>query len=80
MTLRIITPMNDNTPQKPSHRLTFDEAVDVWLALWRGEFKNRIAARYDVNSWRIYDVKNGKLHPGSEQVARSRFSGDKTAA
>ena len=63
-------------PRKPSHRLTFEEAVDVWLRVWRGEYKNRIAARYDCNIWRVYDVLNGKLHPGSEQVARQRLKPD----
>ncbi|HZS81304.1 MAG TPA: hypothetical protein VFA50_00415 [Stellaceae bacterium] len=57
-------------PRRPSHRLTFDEAVQVHLALWRGEYKNRIAARFDINVWRVYDVRDGKLHLGSEDVAR----------
>lgn len=57
----------------PSHQLTFDEAVEVWLAFWRGEFKNRIAARYDVNVWRIYDVVQSKIHVGSESVARAQL-------
>jgi hypothetical protein len=63
--------LSTNDPRQPSHRLTFDEAVQIWLAVWRGEYKNRIAARYDVNVWRIYEVISGKLHPGSEAVARS---------
>lgn len=54
----------------PSHQLTFDEAVEVWLLWWDGEYKNRIAARFDVNVWRVYDVKNGKLHPGSQAIAQ----------
>jgi len=68
------------TPQKPSHQLTFEEAVQVVLAVWRGEFKNRIAARYDVNPWRIYDVLNGKLHARAVDVAHERLNSDKTAA
>jgi hypothetical protein len=63
-------PMN---PRQPSHKLTFDEAVEIWLAIWRGEYKNRIAARFDVNVWRIYKVINGKLHPGSEEAARMKW-------
>lgn len=55
----------------PSHKLTFDEAVEVWLMLWQGHYKNRIAAHYDVNVWRVYDVKHGKLHPGSRFVAEN---------
>ncbi|HLG90338.1 MAG TPA: hypothetical protein VKZ79_24465 [Alphaproteobacteria bacterium] len=61
---------NSLDPRPPSHRLTFDEAVQIWLSIWRGEYKNRIAARYDVNIWRIYEVKSGKLHTGSEDAAR----------
>jgi hypothetical protein len=63
--------------RKPSHKLTFDDAVQVWLAIWRGECKNRIAARYDVNIWRIYEVKNGELHSGSEAVAREIWGKNK---
>lgn len=33
------------------------------------EFKHRIAAHFEVNVWRIYEVKEGKLHPGSEAAA-----------
>jgi hypothetical protein len=64
--------MRTQDPRGPSHRLTFDEAVEVWLAVWRGEFKNRIAAHYDCNIWRIYDVLQGRLHAGSKQVAEKK--------
>ncbi|QEX18615.1 hypothetical protein FRZ44_39220 [Hypericibacter terrae] len=53
----------------PSHRITFDEAVQIWLHLWNGARKHRLASYYDVNVWRIYDVISGKLHPGSESAA-----------
>lgn len=70
--------------RKPSHQLTFDEAVEVWLLWWSGEFKNRIAARFDVNVWRIYEVKHGKLHPGSREAAEKiwaeRFGSQPSAA
>lgn len=54
----------------PSRRLTFEDAVQVWLIYWKGEFQNRIAALFDCNPARISEVIKGKLHPGSEQVAR----------
>lgn len=57
-------------PQKPSYRLTFDDAIDVWLRHWSGQYQHRIAAFYDVNPARINDVLKGRLHPGSEQAAR----------
>lgn len=59
--------------RKPSHRLTFEETVDVWIRLLRGEFQNRIAADYDVNPGRINDVKRGRLHPESRSVALARL-------
>lgn len=54
----------------PSHRLTYEEAVQVWLLHWDGHFQNRIAAMFDANPGRISDVLKGRKHPGSEQTAR----------
>ena len=31
------------------YMLMFDDAVDVWLRRWSGEFQHKIAASYDVN-------------------------------
>ena len=59
-------------PRRPSRRLTFEDAVNIWPRLWRGEFINRIAADYDVNSARICEVKSGQKHEGSEAEARRR--------
>lgn len=58
------------TDRVPSRKLTFDDAVEVWICLWRGDYKHRIAQNFGVNVGRLYDVKSGKLHPGSEAVAR----------
>lgn len=55
-----------------SHRLTYEEAVDVHLRLMRGEIYSRIAALYDVNQARVADVKFGRLHPGSRDEALRR--------
>lgn len=60
-----------NTNRKPSHRLTFEEAVEVWHLVWAGWINSRIAAKFDVNQGRISEVRTGKLHPGSEAAARS---------
>lgn len=54
---------------KPSYRLTFDDAVKVWLMRREGEIQSRIAARFDVNQGRISEVLAGKRMPGSELVA-----------
>ncbi len=57
--------------RKPSKKLTFKEAVEIWKRLWNGEFQNRIAADYDVNPARVSDIKMGRLHFGSEAAAKS---------
>ena len=54
---------------KPSYRLTFEDAVEVWIRHWAGEYQNRIAAYFDVNPGRVNEVLKGHKHPGSEQVA-----------
>lgn len=62
----------EENPRKPSRRLAFEDAVQIWLAVWDDEFKNRIAARFDCNVARVYDVLQGRLHPGSKKVAQER--------
>lgn len=57
-----------------THTLTFDDAVNVWLRHWSGEFQHNIAASYHVNPGRINEVLKGRKHVGSEQAARSKRS------
>jgi hypothetical protein len=54
---------------RPSHKLTFDEAVEVHQMIRAGILQSRIAAHFDVNGGRIAEVNTGKLHPGSYAVA-----------
>lgn len=60
--------------RQPSHRLTFDEAVQVWLLSFEGHFQNRIAAMFDTNPGRVNDVLKGRRHPGSQQEAMKRIA------
>lgn len=60
--------------RQPSHRLTFDEAVQVWLLYWDGHFQNRIAAMFDTNSGRVNDVVKERKHLGSKAEAMRRRS------
>lgn len=55
--------------RSPSYRLTFDDAVEIWIRHWSGEFQNRIAAHFDVNPGRVNEVIKGHKFKGSEQVA-----------
>ena len=56
--------------QPRSYRLTFDDAVQVWLRHWEGEFQHRTAAAFDVNSARVNDVLQERTHVGSKLVAQ----------
>ena len=62
------------TSTKTSPSITFNEAVDVWLRHWAGEYQHTTAAAYGVNQGRINDVLKGRLHRGSEAVAAAKRS------
>lgn len=53
-------------------RLSFDDAVNVWLRYWAGEFQHHIAASFGVNPGRINEVVKRRKHVGSEQVALTK--------
>lgn len=59
-------------PENPTYSLTFDDAIDVWLRHWAGEYQHRIAASYEINQGRVCDVLKERLHPGSKAVALKR--------
>lgn len=62
---------NDNTP---SYSLTFDDAVQIWLRHWNGEFQNRIAASFDVNPARVNEVLKERKHIGSREAGLAKPS------
>jgi predicted XRE-type DNA-binding protein len=57
-----------------TYQLTFDDAVDIWIRHWNGEFQHRIAAALDVNQGRVNEVIKGTRHAGSRETAMSRKS------
>ena len=57
----------------PSHRLTFEDAVNVWIMSWCGEIQSRIAAHFDVNGGRVNEVLKERMHKGSRSEALRRF-------
>ena len=57
----------------PSHRLTFEDAVIVWIMHWHGEIQSRIAAYFDVNGGRVNEVLKENKHIGSRGEAMRRF-------
>jgi hypothetical protein len=59
------------------YRLSFDDAVQVWLLYWAGAYQHVIAARFGVNPGRINEVLKGHRHEGSRAAAEQiRASND----
>jgi plasmid maintenance system antidote protein VapI len=52
-------------------RLTYADAIAVWLMRWAGTYQHDIAAHFGVNQGRISEILNGQRWPGSETSARS---------
>jgi len=55
-----------------TYRLTFNDAVDIWLRHWADEYQHMIAASYDVSQGRVNDVVNERVHIGSKAVAATK--------
>ncbi len=55
-------------------KFTDEEAVDVWLRSWSGQYQHQIAAAYEINVRAVNHVLNEKTHPGSKQAAASQRS------
>ena len=51
--------------RRPSTKLTFSDAIEIWLLYWNGEFQNRIAAKFDVNPGRISEIVKERTFLGS---------------
>lgn len=53
-----------------SYQLTKQDAAQVWIRHWKGEYQHAIAASFGVNQGRVNEVLKGHRHPGSEEIAR----------
>lgn len=58
--------------KNPSPKLSPDDAVQVWLRHWQGEYQHVIAASFGVNQGRVCEVLKGLRHPGAEHIARQK--------
>lgn len=54
---------------RPSPRLSFDDAVEVWKRHFLGESQHHIAQAFGVNQGRINEILKEKRHIGSRAVA-----------
>lgn len=62
--------VQDNNPRKT--KFTFEEAVDVWLRRWAGQFQHEIAAAYVINVRAVNQVLKEVTHIGSKEEATRR--------
>jgi hypothetical protein len=55
-------------------KFTFEEAVDVWMRHFSGQYQHQIAAAYVINVRAVNHVLKQKTHLSSKQVAEARFN------
>jgi hypothetical protein len=58
----------------PKTKFTFEEAVDVWLRHFSGQYQHQIAAAYVINVRAVNHVLKEKTDLGSKQIAETRFN------
>jgi hypothetical protein len=54
-------------------QFSFEQAVDVWVRRFNGQFQHEIAAAYVINVRAVNHVLKEKAHIGSRQVAEARM-------
>jgi hypothetical protein len=55
-------------------QFTFEQAVDVWMRHFSGQYQHQIVAAYVINPRAVNHVLKEKTHVGSKQVAEARFN------
>ena len=55
-------------------QFTFEQAVDVWMRRFNGQFQHEIAAAYVINVRAVNHVLKEKTHLGSKEIAEAHFS------
>ena len=53
----------------PKTKFTTDEAIDVWLRSWSGQYQHEIAAAYVINVRAVNHVLKERTHLGSKEAA-----------
>jgi hypothetical protein len=62
------------TMTTPKTRFSLEEAVDVWMRHFSGQYQHQIAAAYVINVRAVNHVLKEKTHVGSKQIAEARFN------
>ncbi len=56
-----------------THKLSLEEAIQIWILRWLGEQKQAIILRFGQNPLRVYEVWTEETHKGSREIAMKRF-------
>lgn len=60
---------SDGPLRRPSPRLSFDDAVEIWKRHMLGETQHHIAQAFGVNQGRVSEVLKERRHAGSRAAA-----------
>jgi hypothetical protein len=55
-------------------QFTHEQAVDVWMRHFSGQYQHQIAAAYVINVRAVNHVLKEKTHLGSKEVAEARLN------
>jgi len=55
-------------------QFTNEQAIDVWMRHFSGQYQHEIAAAYVINVRAVNHVLKEKTHVGTKQIAELRFS------
>ena len=54
-------------------KLTYDDAIEIWIRRWLGEERVSIALEFEQNSYRVYEVWEEEAFAGSREDAEITF-------
>ena len=54
-------------------KLTYENAIDIWLRRWLGHERHAIIRDFDQNPIRIYEIWQEEAFPGSREDAEITF-------
>ena len=54
-------------------KLTYEDAIDIWIRRWLGEERVSIVLAFEQNSYRVYEVWEEEAFVGSREDAEITF-------
>ncbi|HET6320435.1 MAG TPA: hypothetical protein VFF87_00125 [Hyphomicrobium sp.] len=56
-----------------ARKLTYEDAIDIWVRFWIGDERHKIVRDYDQNPMRVYEIWWEEKFRGSRQDAEMTF-------